>query len=135
MVTVSSALHKRGFIHFDDLDGERRYSPTEFYSQSKFANVLFALELDRRLRAAAVPIRSILAHPGYAAINLQSSGPTGIMKQLMKVANRLMAQSADAGALKQLYAATDPHVENGRFIGPRLARRVEGVPHDLPART
>ncbi|HEY0805067.1 MAG TPA: oxidoreductase [Pseudonocardiaceae bacterium] len=118
VVTVSSYLHKRGSIHFDDLTGERKYSPTDFYAQSKFANVLFGLELDRRLRAGDVPIRSVLAHPGYAATNLQSTGPTGVMKQLMKIGNRVMAQSVDMGALPQLYAATAPSVESGQFIGP-----------------
>ena len=54
-----------------------------FYAQSKFANVLFALELDRRLKAVGLPVRSLLAHPGYAATNLQLSGPTGILKLFM----------------------------------------------------
>jgi NAD(P)-dependent dehydrogenase (short-subunit alcohol dehydrogenase family) len=128
VVTVSSNLHKRGFIHFDDLNGERKYSPTEFYAQSKFANVLFGLELDRRLRAGGVPIRSVLAHPGYSATNLQSTGPTGIMKQLMKVSNRLVAQSVDMGALNQLYAATAPGVESGQFIGPDGRGESRGFP-------
>jgi NAD(P)-dependent dehydrogenase (short-subunit alcohol dehydrogenase family) len=128
VVTVSSALHKRGFIHFDDLTGAGKYSPTEFYAQSKFANVLFGLELDRRLRAGGIPIRSVLAHPGYSATNLQTSGPTGIMKQLMKVSNRLIAQSVDMGALNQLYAATDPAVESGQFIGPDGRGESRGFP-------
>jgi hypothetical protein len=46
--------------------------------------VLFALELDRRVRAAGIPVRSVLAHPGYSSTNLQSSGPTDLVKQLMK---------------------------------------------------
>ena len=47
------------------------------YQQSKFANAVFGLELDRRLRAAGSPVISVLAHPGYSATNLQTSGPTG----------------------------------------------------------
>lgn len=78
VVTVSSMMHHTGRMHFNDLTGENGYSPTRYYSQSKFANVLFGLELDRRLRAAGSPIRSVLAHPGYAATKLQSSGPTGV---------------------------------------------------------
>jgi NAD(P)-dependent dehydrogenase (short-subunit alcohol dehydrogenase family) len=118
VVTISSSLHRRGSIHFDDLSGERGYSPTAFYAQSKFANVLFALELDRRLRLSGVQIKSVLAHPGYAATNLQSTGPRGLANLLMKVGNRFMAQSADAGARSQLYAATDPRVKSGEFVGP-----------------
>lgn len=99
MVTVTSGEHKGGSIHFDDLSGARSYSPRAFYQQSKFANVLFALELDRRLHAAAIPVRSVLAHPGYAATNLQSSGPTGPVKLLPGIGNCFLAQSAEMGAL------------------------------------
>jgi NAD(P)-dependent dehydrogenase (short-subunit alcohol dehydrogenase family) len=118
VVTVSSTLHKRGFIHFDDLTGARKYSPQGFYAQSKFANVVFALELDRRLRAGTVPVKSILAHPGYSATNLQSTGPTGVLRLVLKFTNRFIAQDVEIGALNQLYAATDPKVEGGQFIGP-----------------
>jgi NAD(P)-dependent dehydrogenase (short-subunit alcohol dehydrogenase family) len=128
VVTVSSGLHRGGSIHFDDLDGARSYSPTGFYSQSKFANVLFGLELDRRLRAAGEPIRSLLAHPGYAATNLQMNGPTGAMKFGLRIATALFAQSADMGALDQLYAATDPGAQSGEFIGPRRMREQRGTP-------
>jgi NAD(P)-dependent dehydrogenase (short-subunit alcohol dehydrogenase family) len=71
VVTVRSTAHKKGFIHFDDLAGERKYGRWEFYCQSKFANTVFGLELDRRLRASEKPVKSILAHPGYSATNLQ----------------------------------------------------------------
>ena len=56
IVTVSSNNHKRGEIHFDDLQGERNYSRSNAYAQSKLANLLFALELDRRLKAAKLPM-------------------------------------------------------------------------------
>jgi NAD(P)-dependent dehydrogenase (short-subunit alcohol dehydrogenase family) len=118
VVTVSSTLHKRGKIHYDDLDGSRRYSPTTFYSQSKFANVLFGLELHRRLQQAGDSRRSLIAHPGYSDTNLQSTGPTGAMKAFMAIGNKVFAQPADRGALNQLYAATDPRAESGQFIGP-----------------
>jgi NAD(P)-dependent dehydrogenase (short-subunit alcohol dehydrogenase family) len=118
VVTVGSELHRRGYLHLDDLTGERSYNPTAFYAQSKFANILFGLELDRRLRATASPVRSILAHPGYAATNLQSSGPTGVMKFVMKLGNRFVARSADVGALPQLYAATAPGAQGGTYLGP-----------------
>jgi NAD(P)-dependent dehydrogenase (short-subunit alcohol dehydrogenase family) len=128
VVTVSSLEHKRGSIHFDDLTGERSYSPRGFYQQSKFANVLFGLELDRRVREAGIPVRSLLAHPGWASTNLQTSAPTGAMKQLMKVGNRLLAQSAEIGALSQLYAAVDPAAESGCFYGPDGLGELRGYP-------
>jgi NAD(P)-dependent dehydrogenase (short-subunit alcohol dehydrogenase family) len=128
VVTVSSTLHRRGSINFDDLTGERSYDPTTAYAQSKFANILFGLELDRRLRASGSQIRSLLAHPGYAATNLQSTGPTGLMKSLMKVGNVLMAQSAEMGALSQLYAATAPEAQGGEYIGPGGFGEQRGYP-------
>jgi len=128
VVTVSSDLHKRGSIHFDDLDGAKRYGRVAFYAQSKFANVLFGLELDRRLRSAGLPIRSVLAHPGYSATNLQLSGPTGLLHLFMRIGNRLLAQSAEMGALNLLYAATAPDVESGQFIGPDGRNEMKGHP-------
>jgi len=128
VVTVSSLEHKGGAIHFDDLTGARSYSPRGFYRQSKFANVLFALELDRRVRAAGIPVRSVLAHPGWSATNLQTSAPTGVMKQLVRIGNRVLAQSAEMGALSQLYAAVDPGAESGSFYGPDGLGELRGHP-------
>ncbi|MER7946529.1 oxidoreductase [Streptomyces sp. NPDC096079] len=128
VVTVTSTLHKGGAIHFDDLDGRRSYTPRGFYAQSKFANVLFGLELDRRLRAGAVPVRSLLAHPGYSATNLQSSGPTGLLKAILRVTNRLVAQDVETGVLNQLYAAAAPGVQGGQFIGPDGRGESKGHP-------
>ena len=128
IVTISSDLHKRGRIHFDDLTGERRYGRIEFYAQSKFANVLFALELNRRLRAADLPVKSVLAHPGYAATNLQLSGPSGLLKLFMRFGNRFLAQPAEMGVLPQLFAAAAPGVEGGDFIGPDSRDEKKGHP-------
>jgi NAD(P)-dependent dehydrogenase (short-subunit alcohol dehydrogenase family) len=131
VVTVSSLEHKRGSIHFEDLTGEKSYSPRVFYQQSKFANVLFGLELDRRVRAAGIPVRSVLAHPGWSATNLQTSGPTGGMRQLMKLGNRVLAQSAEIGALSQLFAATDQAAGSGRFYGPNGFAEMHGYPTEV----
>jgi len=128
VVTVSSALHRGARIHFDDLTGARSYAPMRYYGQSKFANVLFALELDRRLRAAGSPVRSLLAHPGYTATNLQTTGPRGLNQMLARVGNRLIAQGVDMGASPQLYAATAADVESGQFFGPGGWRELRGYP-------
>lgn len=128
VVTVSSGLHKRGRIHFDDIHGEHNYGRTKFYAQSKLANVVFAIELSKRLRANNVPIRSVLAHPGYSATNLQSAGPTGVSKLVMKASNRMFAQDAEMGALPQLYAATGADVESGQFYGPDGRGESKGFP-------
>ena len=128
VVTVSSNEHKRGHINFDDLQLERRYDPRKGYRQSKLANAAFGLELDRRLRTAGSPIKSVLAHPGYTATNLQVKGQTGAMKVMMNVGNRLVGQSAELGALPTLYAATAPDVEGGQYFGPDRFREYRGYP-------
>jgi NAD(P)-dependent dehydrogenase (short-subunit alcohol dehydrogenase family) len=128
VVTVSSGLHKRGRIHFEDLHGEQNYSRTKYYMQSKLANVVFGLELHRRLRANSIGMRSVLAHPGYSATNLQSTGPSGVGKLVMKVTNRFMAQDAAMGALPQIYAATGADVESGQFYGPDGRNEGKGYP-------
>ena len=86
VVTVTSDLHRGARIEFDYLTGVRTYAPMRFYRQSKFANVVFALELDRRLRAARTPVRSLLAHPGFSATNLQTTGPTGLLRTFVTLA-------------------------------------------------
>ncbi|MBT2506087.1 SDR family oxidoreductase [Streptomyces sp. ISL-98] len=128
VVTVSSTNHRQGHIHFDDLAGERRYTPMAFYNQSKFANAVFGWELHRRLTETGSPVRSVLAHPGYTATNLQTSAPVGMVKLLFGRILTPLAQSPDQGALPQLYAATDPNVEGGEFIGPDGLAELRGGP-------
>jgi NAD(P)-dependent dehydrogenase (short-subunit alcohol dehydrogenase family) len=128
VVTLSSLEHKSGHIHFDDLQLEQGYAPRKAYRQSKLANAAFGIELDRRLRAARSPVKSVLAHPGYSATNLQSTGPTGVMKALLAVSNRVVAQDAEQGALPTLYAATAPGVEGGEYYGPDGFQELRGRP-------
>jgi NAD(P)-dependent dehydrogenase (short-subunit alcohol dehydrogenase family) len=129
VVTVSSNAHKMGRINFDDLQSQRRYFRWSAYSQSKLADLSFALELDRRLRAAGSQIRSVAAHPGYAATNLQFAAPPLLDRLTMIVTNALVAQSAEMGALPILYAATADGVEGGTYIGPDGIGEFRGHPH------
>ncbi|HEV2982295.1 MAG TPA: oxidoreductase [Solirubrobacteraceae bacterium] len=128
VVTVSSNAHKMGRINFDDLQSERRYSRWIAYAQSKLADLMFALELDRRLRAAGSTIKSVAAHPGYAATNLQTAAPPLLDRLTMQVTNLLVAQSAEQGALALLYAATAPDVEGGAYVGPDGIGEFRGRP-------
>jgi len=118
VVTLSSTAHRTGRIAFDNLGGERRYFRWRAYGQSKLANLLFALELERRLRSAGSTVKSLAAHPGYAATNLQSAGPPLVDRLFMRVSNRVIAQSDDMGALPTLYAATEPGLAGGTYVGP-----------------
>jgi NAD(P)-dependent dehydrogenase (short-subunit alcohol dehydrogenase family) len=118
VVTLSSVMHRIGSIAFDNLGGDRRYFRWRAYAQSKLANLMFALELDRRLRAAGSSVKSLAAHPGYASTNLQHAGPPAIDSAVMHVSNRVIAQSDEMGALPTLYAATELGLEGGTFCGP-----------------
>jgi NAD(P)-dependent dehydrogenase (short-subunit alcohol dehydrogenase family) len=129
VVTLSSNAHKIGKINFDDLQGKRHYRRWGAYGQSKLADLMLALELDRRLRAAGSTLKSVAAHPGYAATNLQFAAPPTIDRVVMRVSNALLAQSADMGALPSLYAATFPDLPGGSYIGPDGIGEQRGHPH------
>ncbi|MDQ0910699.1 NAD(P)-dependent dehydrogenase (short-subunit alcohol dehydrogenase family) [Streptomyces canus] len=125
VVTVSSTMHALANIDIDDLNSERRYRRWVAYARSKTANLLFVHELARRLAAHGSDVVAAAAHPGYAATNLQTAGPRmagrRAAERFMRVGNRFFAQSADAGALPTLYAATAPGVPPDSFTGPSLA--------------
>jgi NAD(P)-dependent dehydrogenase (short-subunit alcohol dehydrogenase family) len=128
VVTLSSTAHKMGRINFDNLNGERHYFRWNAYAQSKLANLLFALELDRRLRGSDSTIKSLAAHPGYAATNLQSAGPPLFDRLVMVASNAVIAQSDEMGALPTLFAATQPGLQGGTYIGPDSFREQRGHP-------
>ncbi len=122
VVNVSSTGHRFGKIRFDDLQWKNGYSKWRAYGQSKLANLLFTLELQRRADAAGTKLLSVACHPGYAATNLQAVGPkmqgSSMMKYLTDVGNKFLAQSAAMGALPTEYAAVAPDVHGGDYIGP-----------------
>jgi NAD(P)-dependent dehydrogenase (short-subunit alcohol dehydrogenase family) len=128
VVTLSSTAHKMGRIAFDNLNGDRHYFRWFAYGQSKLANLLFALELDRRLRAQGSTVKSLAAHPGYAATNLQSAAPPLVDRVVMKVSNAVIAQSDDMGALPTLFAATQPGLSGGTYVGPDGPGEQRGYP-------
>ncbi|HZL74358.1 MAG TPA: oxidoreductase [Propionibacteriaceae bacterium] len=118
VVTVASGAHRGGSISLDDLNWERRsYERWAAYQQSKLANLLFTLELQRRLTAAGSGVRALAAHPGYAATNLQFRSERGLENRLMAIGNRLFAQSDEAGARPTLFAATQD-LPGASYVGP-----------------
>jgi NAD(P)-dependent dehydrogenase (short-subunit alcohol dehydrogenase family) len=127
VVTISSGAHRAGRINFGDLQSERHYQRWMAYGQSKLANLLFMMELQRRLDASGSSVISVAAHPGYAATNLQSHTQS-IQDQIMGLANHVIAQSAAMGALPTLYAATE-EVPGGAYIGPDGLLEQRGHPH------
>jgi NAD(P)-dependent dehydrogenase (short-subunit alcohol dehydrogenase family) len=134
VVTVSSHLHRRGTMRFDDLQGERKYRPWDAYAKSKLANLMFCFELQRRAAAADSVLLSLAAHPGYAATNLQFAATDRFYEKAAGwIGNRLFAQSADMGALPTLYAATMPDLPGGTYIGPGGRAEQRGHPKVVTA--
>jgi NAD(P)-dependent dehydrogenase (short-subunit alcohol dehydrogenase family) len=127
VVTISSGAHRMGRMKFGDLQSERHYQRWMAYGQSKLANLLFMMELQRRLDAAGSSLRSVAAHPGYAATGLQSHTES-IQDRLMSLGNRVFAQSAAMGALPTLYAATED-VPGAAYVGPDGLLEQRGHPH------
>jgi NAD(P)-dependent dehydrogenase (short-subunit alcohol dehydrogenase family) len=128
MVTVSSSAHRAGRIDFDDLNWERKpYRAWRAYGQSKLANLLFTAELQRRLDAAGSSVKAMVAHPGYAATNLQFHSGNRFMDLLSIVGNRVIAQDDNGGALPTLYAAVTDLPGNS-YAGPSGFMEGRGAP-------
>jgi NAD(P)-dependent dehydrogenase (short-subunit alcohol dehydrogenase family) len=128
VVTVASGAHRMGSIRLDDLNWERGgYNRWRAYGQAKLANLLFASELQRRLVAAGSEVRSLAAHPGWAATNLQSRTEHVVQNALMAVGNKLIAQSDEMGALPTLYAATQD-LPGDSYVGPDGFQEGRGHP-------
>ncbi|EFG78121.1 oxidoreductase, short chain dehydrogenase/reductase family protein [Mycobacterium parascrofulaceum ATCC BAA-614] len=147
VVSLSSlAARQSGKIHFDDPQFEKSYAAMSAYGQSKLAVLMFALELDRRSRAARWGIVSNAAHPGLTKTNLQIAGPShgrdkpSLMERLYKASWRFTPffwQEIDEGILPALYAAAAPHAQGGAFYGPRGFYEAAGGgvrPAKVPAR-
>jgi NAD(P)-dependent dehydrogenase (short-subunit alcohol dehydrogenase family) len=137
IVTVASGVSNHGKIEFDNLQSQRRYSPMwQAYAQSKFADLVFQQELQRRLTAIGSPILSTGAHPGYAVTNLQTSGLGENMPFLMRlgitILKPLASQDAAHGALPTLFAATSPEATPGGYYGPSGFQELKG--HPVPAK-
>jgi NAD(P)-dependent dehydrogenase (short-subunit alcohol dehydrogenase family) len=127
VVTVSSTAQNVGRIHFEDLNWERRtYRAMLAYGQSKLANMLFSLELHRRLVASGSTVRATAAHPGWTATDLQRTTPGA------SIFNPLLAMKPADGALPTLRAATDPSAASGSYWGPSRFFELSGPP--VPAR-
>ncbi|MEU4674125.1 oxidoreductase [Amycolatopsis sp. NPDC023774] len=137
VVTLSSLAATGARIRLDDLNfREHSYNAAAAYGQSKLANQVFALELDRRLRAAGSSVISVAAHPGYTATGLGDAmarsyrNPVvrGTIMGFSRLGEALLAQQADRGTLPQLYAATQPDVEGGDYFGPDQLFGARGWP-------
>lgn len=138
VVTLSSIAHRGPGLDVDDLHFARRaYTGSQAYSQSKLANLLFATELDRRLRRSGDDVISVAAHPGLTDTALLSSSVRArrgarLVLPLARLVNAVTTQRVERGMLPQLYAATSPQVSGGDYVGPGGIAETRGRP--APAR-
>lgn len=130
VVTLSSGAHRMGRINLEDPQFERRrYNGWTAYGQSKLADLMFAYELQWRLTGAGSGVRSMAAHPGYSATNLQTRSGTW-QDSVGRFVNGLpgLAAPPEAGALSTLYAATVPDLPGGSYVGPGGFGELQGAP-------
>lgn len=128
VVAVASQAHR--LARRPPLDDPRsttgRYSRWGAYGGSKLANLLFTFELDRRCRAAGLPVKALAAHPGYSSTELV--GKTGgVAGQIMAAATKLLGQPAHLGALATLMAAT-ADLPGSTYVGPDGPGQMRGYP-------
>lgn len=126
VVTVISLAHREGHIDFERLDGRGRRS-FELYAQSKLALALFGVELDRRLRAMGSPVKSVLAHPGFAGSNLTRGMAPGLSKIWLSLVFPFGQKLVDS-ARSTLRAALANDVKGGDFYGPGGRGELSGPP-------
>jgi NAD(P)-dependent dehydrogenase (short-subunit alcohol dehydrogenase family) len=133
VITVGSHAAKGPGLNLDDPNFERRrYSSAAGYSQSKLANLIFMVELDRRARAAGLNLISAGGHPGMTDTNLLANSLTlrdyKTLQSILTWGSRQVCQSVENGSLPQLYAATAPDVRGGDYFGPKWFIEMYGPP-------
>ena len=130
VVTVASIAHKRAKLRFDDLQGKTRYRRTEAYAQSKLADLMFAFELERRLRLGRFTAKSLAVHPGVARTNLfkigKSAGLARVGERVISGTVGMLLSSDTEGALPTLFAATAPEAQGGHYYGPQGFQEMRG---------
>lgn len=124
IVSQASLAHRGAEIDFDNLDAHMGYGRTKFYGQSKLANLLFAFELDRRLRAANSPVVSLACHPGIAQTEITRH--LGVFGNVFGSLIGTVLNTAEQGALPALQAAADPEAHGGDYYGPYGFREMSG---------
>lgn len=131
IVTIGSLSYRVGRIHWDDLGLRRRYSESRAYAQSKLANAMFCLALQRRLTVAGAPTISLGAHPGFAATEIIAERVERHPRYAGFMKKHVIQTAADA-ARSPLRAATDPGAYGGQFHGPSRLAGTSGPPRIIP---
>lgn len=127
IISLSSIAHKNAKINFDNLNSEKSYKKMEAYGQSKLACLMFAYELDRKLKKSGSKVKSIAAHPGVSNTDLGRHVPKFLYTIFLPLIS-LMSHSPGNAALPTLYAALGDGLEGGMYIGPTGFNEMKGKP-------
>ena len=132
VVTVSSNAHTTGRIDFDDLQGERSYSGSRAYSQSKLGNILFTYDLARRLQDSTVTANAL--HPGVVRTSFGAEDPGGVQRLFVPFV-RPFLKTPEQGAATSIHLASSPDLEQvtGRYFANSKPKRSSKASYDEAA--
>jgi NAD(P)-dependent dehydrogenase (short-subunit alcohol dehydrogenase family) len=120
IVVVGSNAYKMGLkkIQFEDLSFDRNYTAWNSYAQSKLAQMMFAYELQRRIRAAGKSVQVHVCHPGASRTNLLKDTASAFNKTVWSILSRIIAQSAEKGSWPEVLCATEEGLTPETLYGP-----------------
>ena len=131
VVTVASAAASQGKLDLRDIGLEKKYALNPAYSRSKLADLIFAIELERKIQRSGMPLMSVACHPGYAITNLQNAELSFGIKLIAAALRPFASHDAAHGALPTLYAATSNEAKAGRYYGPDGFLQAKGFPTEV----
>jgi len=134
IVVVGSNAYKMGLkrIQFEDLNFNRNYTAWGSYAQSKLAQMMFAYELQRRVRAAGKSVQVQVCHPGASRTNLLMDTASRFNKIVWAISSRIVAQSAEKGSWPEVMCATEEGLKPEALYGPTKRMEMVGPIGECP---
>ncbi|MEL6930450.1 MAG: SDR family oxidoreductase [Cyanobacteria bacterium J06600_6] len=128
IVVVGSNGYKMGLkrIKFEDLNFDKNYTPWASYAQSKLAQMVFAYELQRRIKVANKSVQVQVCHPGASRTNLLQDTANAFQKTLWSILS-LFAQSAEKGSWPEVMCATEEGLQSEKYYGPTRFEMVGSI--------
>ena len=121
IVVVSSEGHKMGLraIQFDDMNWDKNYHPNKVYSQSKLAQMMFAYELQDKIKAAGKNVKVYVCHPGASNTSLIRESASLMTRISWAIMVKIgLAQTAEKGAYPEVMCATEENLKERAYYGP-----------------
>ena len=134
IVVVGSNAYKMGLkkVQFEDLNFDKNYTAWNAYAQSKLAQMMFAYELQRRVKAAGKSVQVQVCHPGASRTNLLKDTASSFNKIVWSILSRIIAQSAEKGSWPEVMCATEEELESEKLYGPTKRTEMVGPVGECP---